>query len=96
MNIEKIIEICSEGGIVALDSIAVVFMFLQGKFYLNKAPKMDDYLVFRNASRREQEMLKDKERWRKRGAILYRWLPWIILASLCLVAITIILSQSPE
>jgi hypothetical protein len=88
-EIKDIIEACSVGGVVSLDAIAVIFMFCQAKFFLNKKPDMNDYTIFRDEDRKKKQMLQDKERWQGRGEKLYSWIPCIILASLFFATISI-------
>ncbi len=96
VNVKDIVEIAAKGGIVSLDAIAVVFMFWHGKFFLNKKVSMDDYLAFRNEDRRERVMSEDLGRWRGRGIALYKWLPWIILVSVCAIVLAIVFCPHPE
>ncbi len=89
--VKLVVQICAGSGIVGLDAIAIIYMFLQGKSYLSKVPNMNDYLVFKTLERREEEIARDKEIWRTVGERTYAWLPWITLTSLILVALVLIL-----
>jgi len=87
-----ILQIFAGGGIVGLDAVAIVFMFLQGKSYLTKIPSPNNYLVYRTNERMTKEIDKDKQRWRDMAGKIYAWIPWIVLASLLFVALAVILS----
>lgn len=89
--VKLILQLCTSGGIVGLDAVAIVFMFVQGKSYLTEVPDLKDYLIYPSKKRQAEEMDKDRQRWQEVGRNLYRWLPPIILISLLLVATAIII-----
>jgi len=89
--LKLILQIFTGGGIVALDAVAIVFMFLQGKSYLTEMPSVEDYVVYNDPDRRTEEIDKDKLIWRDMASKIYAWLPWIILTSLLLVGLAVIL-----